>query len=290
MQVCRSTSIGIRQPASGCFGRRTRWDRRPAPQPELADEAWRAQAARQAVQSCTVASATQHSLTAGVTRLSGSILRGPRASRTGAPLSDRWSARPGPVTTASVARRRCTGEGPLGRFARGAGRRPMRRGASAAAGSAAPPGTPRSSHSVGRALLPVAAIIGPAIWPRPAEMSTGPRNRVLHVQRGIVAISRMRRLPRSCLRRPAVDYTARRGRLVGFALSALLVGLVGRSDQPGELLEPVLAEHLPEPGIRLGCGVSPGHRPSSVTLADFYGGAASLRRPRPLARNPEPGH
>ena len=43
MQVCRSTSIGIRQPASGCFGRRTRWDRRPAPEPELADEAWRAQ-------------------------------------------------------------------------------------------------------------------------------------------------------------------------------------------------------------------------------------------------------
>jgi hypothetical protein len=44
----------------------------------------------------------------------------------------------------SVARRRCAGEGPVGRFGRGAGRRPMPPRPSASAGSTAPSGTPRS--------------------------------------------------------------------------------------------------------------------------------------------------
>jgi hypothetical protein len=91
-------------------------------------------------------------------------------------------------------------------------------------------------------------------------------------------------LPRSSLGRPAADSSAGTGRLDSFAPSALLVGLVGRSDQPGELLKPVLAEHLPEPGIRLGRGVSPGHEPSSVTLADLQG----LRESTPA--RPEAGH
>jgi len=120
-------------------------------------------------------------------------------------------------------------------------------------------------------VLAVVAIIGSGIRATPTEMSTGPRDmEFLHVQRvGRRDLQEFAGLPRSCLRRPAVDYRARRGRPVGFAPSALLVGLVGRSDQPGELSEPVLAEQLPEPGIRLRRGVSHGHRPSSDTLADL---------------------
>jgi len=106
MQVCRSTSIGIRQPASGCSGRR---DRRPAPQPELADEAWRAQggeASRAELHRRVGDPAFPHR--GAVTRVSGSILREPRASRL-ARLCPIVGAR-GRVRSlpASVARRRCT--------------------------------------------------------------------------------------------------------------------------------------------------------------------------------------
>ena len=140
-------------------------------------------------------------------------------------------------------------------------------------------GHQRSIVSAGP-VLAVVAVIESAIRPRPAEMRTGAaQSSPTCPARRSSRSQRCAGLPRWCCRTPSVDYTARRGMLVGFAPSALLVGLVRGSDQPGELLEPVLAEQVPEPGIRLGRGVSPGHRPSSVTLADLYGGPASLRRP-----------